>query len=65
MSEREQLLQKARHSRHRAHRVRDMARFLTQRADVEQMRAYAGELEARALEIERSASDRIAEPAES
>ena len=64
MSERDQLLEKARQSRKLARRVREMSGFLTQHADVERMRAYAGELEARALELERTATDRIAKPAE-
>ena len=63
MSEPNQLLEKARHSRNRAHRAREMSRFLTQRADVECLCAYAGELEALASEIERGAASRIAEPA--
>ena len=50
------LLRKARNSRARARRAHDMSRFLTQRADVECVRAYASELEALAAEMERRAA---------
>ena len=62
MSDPDQLLQKARNNRDLAHRARDMSRFLTQRADVECVRAYACELEALALEMERLAARHGAPP---
>jgi hypothetical protein len=58
MSDRDELLHKARHNRALAQRAHDMARFLTQRADIERVRAYASELEALAVEMERLADRR-------
>jgi len=55
-SDPDELLHQARHSRARARRAQDMAHFLTQRADVECVRAYASELEAMAAEMERRAA---------
>lgn len=58
MSDHDDLLHKARHSRELASRARYMARFLTQRADAERLHAYASELEALARELERRAGQR-------
>lgn len=58
MSDDDELLHKARYSRELASRARYLARFLAQRADVERVHAYASELEALALELERIARQR-------
>jgi hypothetical protein len=55
MADRQDLLKKAQTSRALARRAHDMAQFLTQRADVERVRAYAAELEALAEQMERLA----------
>jgi hypothetical protein len=55
MPNKDQLLQKARNSRDRARRARDMSRFLSQRSDVDRISAYANELDERADEMERLA----------
>ena len=55
MPNRDQLLQKARSSRHLARRARDMCRFLSQRSDVDRISAYANELDKLAEEMERLA----------
>ena len=64
MSDHDKLLHKARNSRALARRAHDMAHHLTQRADIERVRAYASELEALAVEMERIAALRISDGGE-
>ena len=57
MSNHHELLRKAQNRRDHARRARRMSRFLTQRADVERITAYAAELEQLADEMERRAAN--------